>query len=142
MDSVSKGLDIQLNKYENVILLGDFKANIAGSFIKSFCENYNIRSVVNKPTCFKNPENPSCIDLILTNKPRSFIKTGVIKTGLSEYHKLVASVMKMHFPKSNLSIITYRNVHEKFDDKKFMEILNAEIVTQSNYLEKDDISFQ
>ena len=50
--------------------------------------------------------------------------------------------MKMHFLKSNLSIITYMNVHEKFDDKKFMEILNAEIATQSNYLEKDDISFQ
>ena len=32
-----------------------------------------------EPTCFKNPENPSCINLILTNKPRSFIKTGVIE---------------------------------------------------------------
>ena len=46
--------------------------------------------------------------------------------------------MKIHFPKSKPSIITYRS-YKKFDNKKFMENLNAKIVTQSNYLEKDDI---
>ena len=119
-------------------MLGDFNASIEDSFMKNFCENYDLRSLVKEPTCFKNPENPSCIDLILTNKPRSFIKTGVIETGLSDYHKLVTTVMKMHFPKSKPSIITYRS-YKKFDNKKFMENLNAEIVIQSNYLEKDGI---
>ena len=57
----------------------------------------------------ENPENPRYIDLILTNKPRSFIKTCVIETGLSDYHKLVTPVMIMHFPKSKPSIITYRS---------------------------------
>ena len=117
---------------------GDFNASIEDSFIKNFCENYYLRSLVKEPTWFKNPEHPSCIDLILTSKPRSFIKTGVIETGLSDYHKLVITVMKMHFPKSKPSIITYRS-YKKFDTKTFMENLNAEIVNQSNYLEKDGI---
>ena len=110
-------------KYENVILL-DFNASKEDSFMKNFCENYDLISLVKEPTYFKSPENQSCIDLILTNKPRSFIKTGVIETGLSDYHKLVTTVMKMHFPKSKPSIITYRS-YKKFDNKKFKENLNA-----------------
>ena len=31
-----------------------------------------LKSVIKEPTCYKNPNNPSCIDLILTDKPRSF----------------------------------------------------------------------
>ena len=138
LDSLSKSLDIHLNRYENVILLGDYNASIEDSFMKNFCENYDLRSLVKEPTCFKNQENPSCIDLILTNKPRSFIKTGVTETGLSDYHKLVTTMMKMRFAKSKPSIITYRS-YKNFDNKKFMENLNAEIITQSNCLEKDGI---
>ena len=48
----------------------------------------------NKPTCFKNPDNPSRIDLILTNRSISFQNSGVIETGLSDFHKLVVTVMK------------------------------------------------
>ena len=54
--------------------------------MKNVFENYDLRSHIKEPTCFKRRENPGCIDLILTNKPRSFIQTGVIETGLSNYH--------------------------------------------------------
>ena len=61
-----------------------------------------------------------------------------MSAGLSDCHKLVTKVMKIHFLKSKPSIITCRS-YKKIDNKKFMENLNAEIITQSNYLEKDDI---
>ena len=106
--------------------------------MKNVFENYDSRSHIKEPTCFKRRENPSCINLILTNKPRSFIQTGVIETGLSNYHKLVTTVMKMYFPKSKPSIIT--NISYKmFHNKKCIENVNAEIITQSNFLERDDI---
>ena len=38
--------------------------------------------------CFKNPNNPSCIDLIVTNRPKSFQNSMVIETGLSGFHKM------------------------------------------------------
>ena len=34
----------------------------------------------------QNPSNPVCIDLILTNVPRSFQSTYVVETGLSDFH--------------------------------------------------------
>ena len=72
LDTISESLDMHLNRYENVILSGGFNTSIEDSFMKNFCENYVLRSLVKKPTCFKNPENPNCIDLILTKKLRSF----------------------------------------------------------------------
>ena len=42
-----------------------------------------------EPTCFKNPNKSSCIDLFTTNTIRSFQKAQVFETGLSDFHKLV-----------------------------------------------------
>ena len=94
----------QTRSYKKFVLL-DFNASTEDSFMKSFCENYNLRSLVKEPTYFKHLENFSFIDLILTSKKWSFIKTGVVETALSNYHKLVAKVIKMHFPKSKASLL-------------------------------------
>ena len=55
--------------------------------------------------CFKNPNNPY-IDLFLTNSIRSFQETQVFETGLSDFHKLVVTLLKSTFPKSPSKIIT------------------------------------
>ena len=69
-----------------------------GSPIKTFCEICKLRNLIKEPTCFKNLENPTCIDLILTNKSLSFKNTYVIEIGISDFHKMITAVMKMHFP--------------------------------------------
>ena len=70
------------------ILLGDFNVCVDDETMRNFCNSYSLNSLIKQPTCFKNPENPSCIDLILTNKPRSFQSTCVIETGLSDFHRM------------------------------------------------------
>ena len=40
--------------------------------LKSFCENYRLKNQIKQLTCYKNPSNPTYIDLILTNVPRRF----------------------------------------------------------------------
>ena len=35
--------------------------------MSSFCYTFDLTSLIKQPTCYKNPDNPSCIDLILTN---------------------------------------------------------------------------
>ena len=59
-----------------------------GSFSAKF-------KVLNKePTCFKSCMNPSSKELYLTNCPKSFERTLTTETGLSNFHKLVATVLK------------------------------------------------
>ena len=66
--------------------------------MESFCEIYELRSLINEPTCYENPLNSSCIDLFLTNNVNSFQKTFVSETGLSDFHKLIATMKKSHIP--------------------------------------------
>ena len=97
LDTLRKSLDLYSAHYENTILIGDFNFSIDDTHMESFCESYRFKSLIKDPTCFKNPESPSCIDLILTNNPYSFQNSWVIETGLSDFHKMIVSVMKTTF---------------------------------------------
>ena len=93
LKSISMQLDEFYKKYENVIIIGDFNSEICEDSKNEFCCLYNLKSLVKLPTCFKNPDHPSCIDLILTNKYRSFQNTSIIETGLSDFHRLTITVI-------------------------------------------------
>ena len=99
LNCLSRSIDSLSSKYENIILLGDFNSCMDDSPMIGFCETYKLPKLAKHPTCFKNPENPSCIDLLLTNKRQSSQTITVIETGLSDFHKMIVTVMKIHFPK-------------------------------------------
>ena len=109
LNVITKALDTYYGKYENVAFLGDFNAGIAEVTMKSFCESYNLTSLIKQPTCFKNPEKPSCIDLISTSRPKSFQITCAIERELSDLHRMTVFVLKMHFRKLPPRIISYRD---------------------------------
>ena len=52
--------------------MGDFNADMENVSLKNFCDLYNFKNLIKKPTRFKNPDNPTCIDRMLTNAYRSF----------------------------------------------------------------------
>ena len=66
MNELGKALDIYLHKYDHILPIGNFNSEINKRSMHNFCNVYNLESLSNTPTCFKNPENPSCIDLLLT----------------------------------------------------------------------------
>ena len=68
--------------------------------IKIFCSNYNLTSMINKPTCCKYSDKPTCIDLILTNCPGSFQNPCVVETGLSGFHMMIVTLMKTSYRKN------------------------------------------
>ena len=84
LDHLSNCVDNCLPKYDNFIILGDFNSEMTETELSNFCEVYNMKNLVKEPTCYKSLENPSCIDLILTNRPKQFYKTEVAETGLSD----------------------------------------------------------
>ena len=90
------------------VILGYFNVEVDNNCMKGFCKSYNFKTLVQVPTCIKNPENPSCIDLILTNSPYSFQSSCVIETGLSDFHKITVAFMKASSRKRKPKIITYR----------------------------------
>ena len=92
-------MDLFTTKYERFLFLGEFNAGMEDSSIKIFFSNYNSNSMINKVACYKNPDRPTCIDLILINCPGSFLNSCVIETGLSDFHKMIVTVMKTSYRK-------------------------------------------
>ena len=101
-----------------------FNSEVGENEMSKFCQAYNLKNLIKEPTCFKTPENPSCIDLILTNKKGSFCYTKVIETGLFDYHKITVTVLKR-----SPTIITYRN-YSKIDTSLFRE--NVKIILENH----------
>ena len=66
LEILRRNLDLYSAQYENLIMIGDFNSDVSQSCMKAFCESYNLSSVIKEPACYKNPQNPSCIELILT----------------------------------------------------------------------------
>ena len=87
LENLTKSLAIYSSNYENLIILGDFIAGIDNSYMAGFCDTYDLTSLIIEPGCYKNPENATCIDLILTNNPRSFQNSCAFETGHSDFHK-------------------------------------------------------
>ena len=58
---------------------------------------------------YQNSSNPPCIDFILTNYPKYFQNTTVIKTGWFDSHKIVVTIMKINFRKFEPKNLQYRN---------------------------------
>ena len=122
LSNISKGLDEVNSKYDNILIIGYLNTNMSEPSLNEFCQTYNLESIVNKPICFKNPKNPSCIDLMLTDKQESFLKVKTVETGLSDFHKILVSVFKTSFKKKKPKIVTYRD-YKRFDNGKFRESL-------------------
>ena len=122
LSNISKGLDELNSKYDNILIIGDLDIEMSEPSLNEFCQTYNLESIVNKPTCFKNSMNPSCIDLMLTNKQERFLKAKTFETGLSDFRKMVVSVFKTSFKKQKPKIVTYRD-YKYFDNEKFRESL-------------------
>ena len=90
-------LDVYSN-FDKFLLAGDFNIEENDDILDEFMEDYLAKNLVKEPTCFKNAENPSCIDLFITNSYQSFQKTTTITTGLSDFHKMTVTIMKTTFP--------------------------------------------
>ena len=64
------------------MLIGDFNAEESEDTLAYFPNCHNVSNIVKDKTCFKSLDHPSCIKLIITNKPGCFQNTTVTYTGL------------------------------------------------------------
>ena len=104
--------------------------------MEQFCASYNLKSLIKEPKYFKSVDNPSCIDLILTNHPNSFQNSDVYETGISDFLELTFPVLKTYFRKAKPRIIKHKD-YKRFDNNEFRDELIVELSSynmQSNYL--------
>ena len=62
-----------------------------------------------------NPENHTCIDLIMANWTKRFQISITTKTEPSDFHKMTTTILKSYFKKQNPKLIVYRKC-ENYDN--------------------------
>ena len=132
-------MDNYSSKYDNFILLGDLNSEPTESAVGDFCQIYECKNLIKDNTCFKNPEKPSFVDLIITNRPKYFQKSVILETRLSDFHKMTLTVMKVFYKQQKPTIITY-HYYKHFSNEVFMaDVQNriSQVTSENNDLEFD-----
>ena len=124
LDILSKSLDLVYSTYENVILMGDININFLNKCspkfkkLDTFCDTFSLYNLIKSPTCFQ-ADIPTSLDLILTNKNKSFINSNVVITGLSDWHGMVTTMTRTHVKKLPPKSIRYRSF-KRFNEADFL----------------------
>ena len=130
LDEIGLALDVYSN-YDKFLLAGDFNMEEEETQLSNFLNDYNARNLVKDKTCFKSLDNPTCIDLYITNSYRSFQNTTTVSTGLSDFHKMIVTVMKTTFPKNKPEMMIYRD-YKKFSEVEFRNELKTRLKAGKN----------
>ena len=87
-NEISVSLNKILGKYD-IILAGDLNidelrpcSDSLKNYLSDMINIFNLTSLIKEPTCFKL-QNSTLLHLMLTNTPRSFMKSQNFETGLS-----------------------------------------------------------
>ena len=138
LNEMGKNIGKYSSNYDNFILLGDFNCEPSEQPSEDFFHIFSCRNLIKEKRCFKNPQNPSCIDLILTNRSKSFQDSTVIETSLSDFHKISLKVMKVFYKKQKPNIITYRS-YKHFDNEAFLTDIQNHL--SEEYDQNPDLTF-
>ena len=133
-----------VNKFDNLIIMGDFNIDITEEDCSRFDkleelrDTFNLTDLIKSETCYIN-NHKSTIDLFFTNKPLSFQGNSTTETGLSDCHKLITTIMRPFVSRLKPKIIFFRN-YKRFDETKFLADLKdttfsfTSADTNENYL--------
>ena len=119
---LNKSLCNIASKYENILIIGDLNINFDNlkigdthSHMSDLCDTFSLSNLVNGVTCVK-PQNSTSIDVMLTNRSRSFHNTSLIETDLSDCHKMTIFVFRAFFKRHPAKAVEYQN-YKTFDQK-------------------------
>ena len=129
LEILSKSLDSVYSKYSNVILMGDININFDNKNcpkfkkLASFCDTFSLKNLIKSPTCFQ-ADTPTSLDVLLTNKNKSFINSNVVITGLSDWHGMVSTMTRTHVKKLPPKTIKFRSF-KNFSEENFIHDIKS-----------------
>ena len=141
-EEIFTSLNKMLGNYDNIVQAGDLNIDELNScsdssnHLSDMKDVFNLSNLIKEPTCFKS-QNGTLLDLTLTNRPRSFMKSQAFELGFSDCHKLVSSILRASFKKLPPKIITYRD-QKDFDQQNFLRDLDKKLVQGQLYKSCDE----
>ena len=138
---INLSLSTIVNEYDNIMLIGALNTKWNNnSYYSDLCDTFDLTNLIKANTCFKS-SNQTSIDVLLTNRPRSFQKSGVITTGLSDCNKMILTFFRSSFSRLPPKTITYRRFRY-FETKDFLYELENKLSSKecNGELKYDDLT--
>ena len=123
--------------------MGDLNTDIShkrkgnNNFLLDLCDTFSLQNIITGKTCHKSNVGTS-IDIMLTNRPRSFHKTRIFETGISDHHKLILSFFRSYFTRIPPKTIEYRK-YKTFFKSKFLHDLDQQILKCAFYQNNEEM---
>ena len=138
-------LEISVDKatsaYDNVIIMGDINIDTSCTTaaghtkIEDLMDIFGFENLIKDKTCHASTKGSS-IDIILTNRKRSFKNSCCIETGLSDHHAMILTSLKAHFTRLKPVNIQYRD-YSRFNIESFMQDLEFQF---SDFTDQADVN--
>ena len=106
-ETLRKSLALQSKSHKNLFIVGGFN-----NCVEEFCMSGILSlalSLIKNATSYKNLENSSSTDFMLTNNPSSLRNVCVIETDLSGYHRIVLTALRTSFEWLKSGIINHED---------------------------------
>ena len=133
ISEVTKALTFYSEKYDNILLMGDFNITPENHHIKDFTDSNEFENLIKKPTCFKST-SPTIIDLFLSNRKGCFMKSSANKKGISDHHKLIYTFLKSTYTKGKPKFV-YNRRFKNFNKELFKKNLSENLKNIGNSFE-------
>ena len=116
IDALENVCNSLLRESHHWLVVGDVNIDMnQENLLTSFCNTHDLENLVKGPTCFKG-ENPTCIDVILSNEPNRFKSTINVNCSLSDFHNIVCTATKLQCPPEYDRKLFYRS-YRKFNEE-------------------------
>ena len=123
--------------------MGDINVDISdkrkdnNSFQSDLCDTFSLQNRMTRKTCHKSNVGTS-IEIMLRNRPRSFHKSSIFETGISDHHELILSFFHSYFTRIPPKTIEYRK-YKTFDKIKILHDLDQELLKGAIYQNNEEM---
>ena len=121
--------------------MGDFNTRPDDKNFRAFYEGHDLFNLIKDKSCFKSASG-TCIDLIFTNRKVSFKNTCTIDTGVSDFHRMIFTQLKLTFqklPPKTIFFCDNKNFDQEKFDKDLILSLMCNINVSSNYAQFSEL---
>ena len=113
------------------------KTKYTSCYLLDLFDTFSLKNIITEKICFKK-RTGTLIVILLTNRPRSFFKTVMFETGLSDHHKLILSFFRSYFSRIRSKTIQCRK-NKTFNGSSFLHELDQEHLKGNMYKNKRDV---
>ena len=130
ISEITHFLNQATSSYENIIVMGDMNIDVSNpnalgyQDLKELMCTFGLTNLIKTKTCI-TWGNKTTLDLILSTKPKSHLNTYTFELGVSDFHKMPVTVLRLK-PK----IISYRS-YKYFHEENFLTELSQNFILES-----------